>query len=86
MDEAFVPLAELVPDLLPEVPDLVDEEAGVRTWVTGYEVDTPVELDIAVRPDGSVELGASPPLYHVETSTLPVFHAIRVVAVRAEGS
>jgi hypothetical protein len=64
------------------VPDLLDEEAGVRTWVTGYEVDTPVELSIGVRPGGSVELGASPPVYHVATSTLPVFHAIRVVAVR----
>jgi hypothetical protein len=80
MDEAFVRLADLVPDLLPPVPELVDEAAGVRTRVTGYEVDTPVELSIGVRADGSVELGASPPLYHVATATLPVFHAIRVVA------
>ena len=84
VDEAYVPLADLVPHLLPAVPDLHDEEAGVRTWVTGYEVDTPVELSIGVRPDGSVELGASPPLYHVATSTLPVFHAIRVVAEREQ--
>lgn len=86
VDEAYLPLADLVPDLLPSVPDLHDEEAGVRTWVTGYDVDTPVELSIGVRPDGSVELGASPPMYHVETSTLPVFHAIRVVAVREQVS
>ncbi|HCB07670.1 MAG TPA: hypothetical protein DEQ43_26030 [Nocardioides bacterium] len=84
MDEAFVPLAELVPELLPAVPDLYDEDAGVRTWVTGYEVDTPVELAIGVRPDGTVELGASPPIYHVATAQLPVFHSIRVVAVREE--
>lgn len=82
VDEAFVPLADLVPGLLPAVPDLYDEEAGVRTWVTGYEIDTPVELAIDVRPDGSVELGGSPPLYHVATATLPVFHSIRLVAVR----
>jgi hypothetical protein len=86
VDEAFVPLSDLVPELLPTVPDLHDEDAGVHTWVTGYEVDTPVELWIGVRPDGSVELGGSPPVYHVETSTLPVFHAVRVVAVREQGS
>ncbi len=86
MDEAYVPLADLVPDLLPSVPDLHDEEAGVRTWVTGYEVDTPVELSVGVRPDGSVELGASTPMYHEETSILPVFHAIQVVAVREQES
>jgi len=82
MDEAYLPLGELVPELLPEVPDLYDEEAGIGMLVTGYGVETPVELSIGVRPDGSIELGSTPPLYHVATSTLPVFHAIRMVAER----
>jgi hypothetical protein len=82
VDEAFVPLAELLPQLLPLVPDLYDADAGVRSRVTGLDVETPVELDIVVDADGRVRLGGTPPIYHVETSTLPVFHAIRMVAVR----
>ena len=51
IDEAFVPLGELVPLLLPDLPDLVDEQAGVRSSVTGLELETPVELDITVDDD-----------------------------------
>lgn len=84
MDEAFLPLATLLPELLPRVPDLHDEDAGVRSYVTGYDVTTPVELDIEVAADGTVRLGGAPPLYHLETSTLPVLHSVRIVAEREE--
>lgn len=83
VDEAFAPLAAMLPHLLPALPDLVDTEAGVRSHITGYEVSTPIELTIAVGPAG-VEIGSTPPLYHVATSFLPVFHAISIVAVRED--
>ena len=86
MDEAFLPMHELVPGLIPQLPDLVDDEAGVRTRVTGYDVTTPVELDIVVRADGTVALGGAPPLYHLATSTLPVLHSVRIVVARGESS
>ena len=54
----------------------------MRSRITGYDVSTPVELSIVVGSDGVVEIGGAPPLYHLATSTLPVFHQIRVVAVR----
>ena len=82
LDEAFLPLHELVPLLLPDLPDLVDEEAGVRSSVVGCDVTTPIELDVVVDEQGEVRLGGTPPLYHLETSVLPVFHAVRLVAVR----
>lgn len=83
MDEAFLPLHLLVPELLPQIPDLVDEDAGTRSRVTAYEVSTPVELDItAVR--GDVQIGSVPPLYHLDTSFFPVLHQLRVVAVCEE--
>lgn len=84
MDESFVPLGELLPELLPFIPDLVDEQAGVRTSVSGYDVSTPVELDISVGPDGAVRLGGAPPLYHVATSFLPVLHSVRLLATQDE--
>ena len=88
MDEAFVPLALLVPGLLPDLPDICaafDDQTGVRTQIIGLDVTSPIELDVGVRPDGSVEIGGAPPLYHLATSTPPVLHALRVVAVREEG-
>ena len=54
----------------------------VRSMITGYDVTTPIELSIDVAADGTVALGGAPPLYHVATSMLPVFHSIRLVAVR----
>lgn len=84
MDEAFVPLHQLVPALLPLLPDLVDEEAGTRTRVTGYEVSTPLELDVTLE-GGEVRIGSAPPLYHLETSVLPVLHQVRITAVRVGG-
>jgi hypothetical protein len=84
VDEAFLPLAELLPGLLPSLPDLYNADAGMRSRVTGVDLETPVELDVVVSDNGSVRVGATPPIYHLETSTLPVFHAIRIVAVRGE--
>jgi hypothetical protein len=86
MDEAFLALHELVPALIPNLPDIIDTDAGVRTRLTGYDVTTPVELTVTVRADGSVRLGGAPPLYHLATSTLPVFHGLRIVAERDEAS
>lgn len=86
VDEAFLPLAELVALLLPDLPDLVDDAAGVRSSVVACEVTTPVELDIVVGAAGEVRIGGTPPLYHLATSTLPVFHRVRVVAVRGDGA
>ncbi|WP_137846504.1 hypothetical protein [Microbacterium sp. 2FI] len=83
MDEAFLALHTLLPDLLPLTEPLHDELAGVRQIITGCEVETPIELDLTMRTgsDGRerVEIGAAPPLYHLEVSELPVFHAVRIV-------
>lgn len=82
LDEAFLPLHELVPLLLPDLPDLVDEEAGVRSRVTAVELETPVELDVVLDDAGRAVLGGAPPLYHLETSWLPVLHQLRLTAER----
>lgn len=84
MDEAFLPLHELLPLLLPELPELVDDEAGVRMHAVGVDLETPVELDIVVDERGGVSVGGVPPLYPLETTWRPVFHQIRLVTLRAE--
>lgn len=82
MDEAFLPLHRLVDDLAPVADELVDDEAGVRTYLTAVDIEAPLEFDVTVTGDGRVVIGASPPLYSVRTSFLPSFHAIRF---RVEG-
>lgn len=84
LDEAFLSLASLARGLVPALEDLVDDEAGVRTRLTQVEVTSPIELDVQVDGAGAVWIGGVPPLYREETSFLPVFHSIRLLAVREE--
>jgi hypothetical protein len=82
MDEAFVPLSRLVWDMGSPPDDLVDDEAGVHSYVTRFEVESPVELDVRVGEDGRVAIGTSAPLYLVDTSMRPSYHRIHFVAAR----
>lgn len=80
MDEAFLSLHELLPTLLPITAPIGSTELGILTTITGCEVQTPLELDIVLNGTG-LEIGGAPPLYHLETSQLPVLHSIRIVVV-----
>ncbi|MEV6598585.1 hypothetical protein AB0M36_17165 [Actinoplanes sp. NPDC051346] len=86
MDEAFVPLSELVANLGSSPADLVDEDSGVHTYVTRFEIEVPVELDIGVDEHNRLFVGSIPPLYAVDTSLRPSYHRIRFVAERTEHS
>lgn len=76
MDEAFQPLRDIVRQML-AFPELVDEEAGVRSWIYECEIESPVELDVVRDAGGSVQIGTTPPLYYVNTSIRPSFHRLR---------
>lgn len=86
MDEAFVPLSEMMRDMGSPPADLVDEDAGVHTYVTRFELESPVELDVGFDESGRVFIGSNPPLYVVDTSYRPVYHRIRFAAERSEVS
>ena len=78
MDEAFRPIPDVIVAMLTFEP-LVDDDAGVRTYVDRCEIESPVELDVVVGPDG-VNLGSTPPLYYVDTSFRPSYHRLRFTA------
>jgi hypothetical protein len=84
MDEAFLPLHRLVERMAPTGADFVDEEMGVHSYVTSFEVESPVELDVVVDATGAVRIGSTPPLYYVDTSIRPSFHRLRFKAQRRE--
>lgn len=80
MDEAFVPFARVIEQLLAFRGELVDEEAGVRTYITGCEIESPVEFDVGRDSEGSLAIGSTPPLYPLRTSVEPSYHRVRLVA------
>jgi hypothetical protein len=84
MDEAFMPLHRLVESLAPTGADFVDEEMGVHTYVTAFEIESPVELDVVMDAEGVLRIGSTPPLYYVDTSIRPSFHRLRFTAQRRE--
>jgi hypothetical protein len=85
MDEAFIPLREMVSGMA-AAGDIRSDEHGIHMYVERLEIESPIELDLTVRPDGSVEIGSVPPLYRVDTSVLPSFHKIRFTAELTGGA
>jgi len=80
VDEAFVPLHGIVRGLTPTGGNFWDEEAGVHSYIYRFEIESPVELDVARDEHGVAQIGSTPPLYYVETSLRPSFHHLRFIA------
>ena len=76
-DEAMMSLEEMVTDLVEPVEDIVDDENGVLMGISSISIDMPMQLDVVTDENGQVHLGTTPPLYHLETSFMPVFHQLR---------
>lgn len=79
IDEAFVQLSEHL-KALANIRGTVceDEEAGFSTRVERIKAEMPVELDVRVEEDGTVNLGSTPPVYYANTSLQPVFHYMKI--------
>jgi hypothetical protein len=76
MDEAFRPFAAILQRLMELGGEFVDPEAGMRTYITGVSIDTPVELDVTRDEHGALCIGTTPPLYSLATSVSPTFHRL----------
>ena len=84
IDPSFAYLSENLLAYTDLTARLVDTEAGVAMWVEELAVDTPIELEVRVREDGTLALGIAPPLYPIELGVEPVLHRMRFVAVAEE--
>lgn len=85
MDEAFIPLHEMILGMA-ATGDIRSDEHGIHMYIEGLEIESPIELDMTVHSGGSVEIGSVPPLYRVDTSVLPSFHKIRFTAELTGGA
>lgn len=86
MDDAFMPFSEVLERMLSFGGDLIDEEAGVYSYIYECSIESPVELDIFRDDQGTLRIGTTPPLYYVNTSLRPSFHKLRFTAERVKES
>ena len=84
MDEAYLPISEMLARSLAFRGEIVDQQAGVRSWVYELSVDMPVELTVEREPDGALRIGSTPPIYYVDTAIRPSYHQVQVTARLAE--
>ena len=77
IDEAFMPVQEMVSIFLQPFEGFRDEEHGVAMGIEKLSMDIPIQLEVVTNEDRSVAIGATPPLYKLDTSFSPVFHQLR---------
>lgn len=80
MDDAFLPLHQMIAEMASFPPEIASEEAGVRSYIDLVEIETPIELDVFRDHDGTLRIGSIPPLYRIDTTFHPWFHNIRFTA------
>ena len=86
IDEAFMPFRQIIERMLAFGGEIVDEEAGVHSYIYKCEVESPVELDVVRDEYGELHIGSTPPLYYVDTSFRPSFHRLKFRAEISQGS
>lgn len=84
MDEAFMPFASIVERMMSFRGEFTAPEQGVRTYVTGVEIESPVELDVTRDANGALRIGSTPPLYLLRTSVAPSYHRVKFSATLTE--
>jgi hypothetical protein len=84
IDEAFMPFEEIVARMMAFSGEIVDDDAGVRSYIYRCEIESPVELDVVRDEDGTLQIGSTPPLYYVDTSFRPAYHKLRFKAEISE--
>ncbi len=86
IDEAFMPFQQIIEKMLAFGGEIVDDEAGVRSYIYKCEIESPVELDVVRDDKGALHIGSTPPLYYVDTSIRPSFHRLKFTAQLSEVS
>jgi len=86
MDEAFLPFSQWVENMMAFRGEVLDEMAGVRSRITAVEIDSPLEIDVTRDAAGRLVIGATPPLYPLQTTIAPSFHRARFISCIAGDS
>lgn len=82
IDEALLPLHVFIGELTEVVAGFEDANHGVRMEIEALGLEMPLTLDVFTREDGSLAIGAAPPLYYVSTSVEQVHHPVKLLITR----
>jgi hypothetical protein len=82
MDESMMSVKEMVSFFFESFEEMTDEQEGVVMGVERITLDMPVQLEVVLNNDGSVNLGTTPPLYRIDTSFNPIFHQLKFTMER----
>lgn len=80
-----MPFQQIIEKMLAFGGEIVDEEAGVHSYIHRCEIESPVELDVFKDEKRGLLIGSTPPLYYVDTSFRPSFHRLRFIAEISQG-
>jgi hypothetical protein len=86
LDEAFVPFHEQLVAHADVVSDIEDIELGIKQSITGIGIETPVEMQVFYDEYGNLAIGTTPPVYHMATTIMPVFHQIKFNVTKTENT
>ena len=79
IDEAMLPFFEYVQKLSAfDNGTITDQSNSMTMRIESVGIEMPFELDIQSDGDGNLVIGASPPLYYVQTTVEPVFHSMKI--------
>lgn len=81
----LMPVSQLVGKLTDYPKFMADPQSGETMTIEQLTVDMPIELKVAVNPDGTINVKGSPPTQLVKTTVMPVFHRMRLRVVREDG-
>jgi len=84
IDEAFLPFEKIIERMLAFKGEIVDDQAGVRSYIYKCEIESPVEFDVIRDEHGALQIGSTPPLYYIDTSFRPAYHKLRFTAELSE--
>jgi hypothetical protein len=80
----LIPLQQFVEGLTDIEGEVWDAEKVVHSYIHEFKIEMPVELELLVDDEGKVEIRSAPPLYYVDTTFRPSYHAIRFTAIKFE--
>ena len=78
-------LTQMIQQLADLTDRLEDPETGQTLEIEQVTVKLPIELNVAITDENTVNLYSSPPTQTVETTILPVFHHMKLTIVATDG-
>lgn len=78
IDEALLPFHSFAAALSEFDGFAIDQEAGFNMNIEEVIMEMPLLVDVVDNDDGSLTLGAAPPLYYLATGVDSVYHQIKL--------